>query len=79
MVSITLSIPEQTREQMKKFQEINWSRYVRASIEEKVKQLSWKETMLQQLEDEKEFDTQAIEIGNKIKQGMWKKYKKEGW
>ncbi|MFH1152110.1 MAG: hypothetical protein V1788_03240 [Nanoarchaeota archaeon] len=79
MVSITLSIPEEVRNKMKKFPEINWSGFVRTSIEEKTKRLLWKEQMLNQLESEKEFDKSALEIGDKIKKGMWKKYKSEGW
>ncbi len=79
MVSITLSVPKEVREQMKQFPEINWSGFVRASVESKVKQLSWKENMLKKLESEKEFDALALKIGGKIKEGMWKKYKKAGW
>ncbi len=79
MVSITLSIPEEVRAQMKKFPEINWSGFVRASIEEKAKRLLWKEQMLKQLESEKEFDKEALKIGDKIKQSVWERYKKEGW
>ncbi len=79
MVSITLSVPESVREQMKKFPEINWSGFVRASIEEKAKRLLWKERMLKQLESEKESDELALKIGDKIKEGMWKRYKVEGW
>ncbi len=81
MVSITLSIPEKTREQMKEFSEINWSAFVRSCIESKAKRLVWKQEMLAKLkqEDELGFTEQSIEIGNKIKQGMWEKYKQEGW
>ena len=79
MVSITLSIPESVREQMKKFPEINWSGFVRKSIEEKAKQLLWKEQMLKQLESEKEFDKEALKIGDKIKQSVWERLKREGW
>ena len=79
MVSVTLSIPEETREQMKRFSEINWSGFVRKAIESKAERLAWKEQMLQKLESEKESDKLALEIGDEIKKGMWKKYKKEGW
>lgn len=79
MVSITLSVPKEIKGQMKRFPEVNWSGFVRRSIESKVKQLTWKEKMLRKLKSEKEFDIKAIEIGDKIKKGMWKKYKKEGW
>ena len=79
MPSITLSVPEKTRELMKRFPEINWSALVRLAIESKAKRLAWKEHMLQQLESEREFNDVALEIGDKIKQGMWKRYKEEGW
>ena len=79
MVSITLSVPEKVRELMKQFPEINWSGFVRSAIESKAKKLAWKEQMLEKLESEKEFDKIALELGDKIKQGVWKRYKKEGW
>jgi len=81
MVSITLSVPDKTREQMKRFSEVNWSAYVRSCIEAKAKKLSWKEEMLTKLkqEDELGFTDWSVEIGNKIKQGMLEKYKQEGW
>ncbi|MBU2104740.1 MAG: hypothetical protein KKF67_03120 [Nanoarchaeota archaeon] len=79
MVSITLSVPKEVREQMKKFPEINWSGFVRASIEAKAKRLVWKEQMLKQLESEKEFDKEALKIGDKIKQSVWERLKREGW
>jgi len=52
MVSVTLSIPPKTKELMNKFSEINWSGFIRKSIEEKTKQLSWKEEMLGKLKRE---------------------------
>ena len=76
MVSITLSIPEQVREQMKRFPEINWSGFVRKSIEEKAKQLAWKEEMLKKLkeEDESGFTDWTIEMGRKLKEGIAKRH-----
>lgn len=79
MVSITLSVPVEVKQKMEHFPEMNWSGFVRVSIISKVKQLSWKEEMLKQLELEKDFDAKALEIGDKIKEGMWKRYRKEGW
>jgi len=79
MVSITLSVPEEVRKIMKEYPDINWSGYIRKTIEEKAKKLEWKKQMLKQLEAEEESDLTAIQIGGKIKQGMLKKYKKEGW
>ena len=79
MVSITLSVPGETRTHMKKFPEINWSGFVRGVIELKVKQLLWKEQMLKQLESEKSFDEEALKLGDKIKEQVWERLKKEGW
>lgn len=79
MVSITLSIPENTRELMKRFPEINWSAFVRASIESKAGQLAWKEEMLKKLrgEDESGFTEWSIEEGRKLNQSIAKQLKKE--
>jgi len=79
MVNITLSLPEELRNEMNKHPEINWSGLIRMSIEETVKRLSWKKKMLQKLESEKEFDDIALKIGDKIKKDMWKRYQKKGW
>lgn len=79
MVSITLSIPESVRKQMKKFPEINWSGFVRASIEAKAKQLAWREEMLKKLkqEDESGFTRWSIEMGRKVNKGIAERLKKE--
>ncbi len=62
MVSITISVPEETRKLMKKFPEVNWSGLVRKSIIEKAEKLALKEEMLKQLEKEKEFNEWAVRI-----------------
>ena len=43
MASITLSVPKDVKEKMKKFEEVNWSAFIRKSITEKTEELSWKE------------------------------------
>ena len=60
MVSITLSVPEEVHESMKKFSEINWSGLIRNCITEKTKILETKENMLKQLNEEKEFNEWAV-------------------
>lgn len=77
MVSVTLSIPEETKELMNRFSEINWSGFIRASIEQKAKQLSWKERMLKKLEHDKEFENWAVEMGRKVNEGIARRLKKE--
>lgn len=80
MVSITLSVPEKTRNEMKQFSEINWPRFVRTCIESKTKQLIWKREMLEKLkqEDDSGFTDWTIEMGHKVNKGITDRLKKEG-
>ena len=79
MVSITLSIPEKTREEMKKFSDVNWSAFVRACIESKAKQLSWKQEMLAKLKEEQEtgFTDWTIAKGRELNESIAERLKKE--
>jgi len=62
MVSITLSVPENVREEMKKFPEVNWSALVRKVIEEKARNLSLKEKMKNKFKDEENFNEWAVKL-----------------
>ncbi|MFH1316734.1 MAG: hypothetical protein ABII01_04395 [Candidatus Woesearchaeota archaeon] len=78
MVSITLSVPEETRKLMKRFPEMNWSGFVRKTIEEKAKALSWKEEMLKQWEKEKPLAEELVRDIKKIRKGRFKELQKKG-
>ena len=65
MVSITISVPEETRSLMKKFPEINWSGLVRKAIIERTEQLKLKEEMLSHLKKDKSFNDWAVSIVRK--------------
>ncbi|MEK6890892.1 MAG: hypothetical protein AABX03_02035 [Nanoarchaeota archaeon] len=73
MVSITVSVPEETRKLMKKFPEVNWSGLVRKSIMEKAQKLALKEEMLKELNKEKDFNDWAVELGRRAKKGRFDK------
>ena len=77
MVSVTLSVPPETKELMNRFSEINWSGLVRKSIEQKAKQLAWKEDMLKKLKQDSTFEDWAVEMGRKVNAGIAKRLKKE--
>jgi hypothetical protein len=62
MVSITLSVPETTRNIMKEFPEVNWSHIVRTKIIEQAKMLQLKKEMLSELSKEKEFTSWATRV-----------------
>jgi len=75
MVSITFSIPDETRRVMKEFPEVNWTHLVRSSIEEKAKKLALKKELLEQFNKEKEFIDWSVELGRKAKQGRAQRLK----
>jgi hypothetical protein len=62
MVSITLSVPEITRNTMKEFPEINWSHIVRQAIIKQATKLQLKKEMLLKLDKEKDFDNWSVKI-----------------
>ena len=78
MVSLTLSIPEEIKESMGHFQEINWSGFVRNCIEEKVEQLSWKEKMLKKMKEEESFTDWAIKATKVSREKRFNELKKKG-
>ncbi len=73
MVSITLSVPEEVRALMKHFPEVNWSGFVRSSIEEKAKQLEWRQEMLRKLKEEGSFIDWSVSLGRTAKHGRFRK------
>ena len=79
MPNLTLSLTEDIKKKMEDFPEVNWSALIKKYIESKVNRLVWKEQLLRQLDSEKDFEEEALRIGDKIKQGAWERLKKEGW
>ncbi len=75
MVSITISVPEEVRELMKKFPEVNWSGLVRQCITQKAKQLAIREELLNQFKKEREFIDWSVELGKKAKIGRFQRIK----
>jgi len=78
MVSVTLSVSQKTKELMNKFSEINWSGFIRKSIEAKVKQLSWKEEMLKRNKEEELFTDWAVKVQRKSRKQRLEELKKKG-
>lgn len=80
MVSLTISVPEKTRELMKDFPEMNWSGFVRKSIEEKVKKLAKLEELKDKLESEEEQDIVdwSVKLQRASRSGRLEALKKKG-
>lgn len=73
MVSVTLSVPEEVRALMKRFPEVNWSGFVRSTIEEKAKQLAWRQEMLRKLREEGQFIDWSVSLGRTAKKNRFRK------
>jgi hypothetical protein len=78
MVSITLSVSEKTKKLMNKFPEINWSGFIRQSIQKKVGELSWKEQMLKRLKEEESITDWAVQITREAREKRVEELKKKG-
>ncbi|MBI2548098.1 hypothetical protein HYW21_01990 [Candidatus Woesearchaeota archaeon] len=79
MVSVTLSLPQDVKEKMKQFPEMNWSGFIRKTILEKVEQLEWKEKMLKQVKKDHEISEWAIELVKPNRRERLKELQKKGW
>lgn len=71
MVNMTLAIPDDLSEVMKKHTEIKWSEVARKAIAEKAKLL---ELMEKIVEKSKLTEKDALDIGLKIKRGIAKRH-----
>ncbi|OGQ05195.1 MAG: hypothetical protein A3F82_01785 [Deltaproteobacteria bacterium RIFCSPLOWO2_12_FULL_44_12] len=72
MASLTLSIPEELREKMREFPEINWSEVARQAILEKAKLL---EKMNRMLKAGGLDETEIPELDREVKKRVWKKHR----
>lgn len=78
MVSITVSVPEETKKLMKKFEEMNWSGFVKKAIERKAGQLKKLEALQKQLEGEQDVTDWAVKLQRASRSGRLKQLKKKG-
>ncbi|MEK6983688.1 MAG: hypothetical protein AABX33_03880 [Nanoarchaeota archaeon] len=72
MVSITLSIPQQMKQEMDIFQDINWSAVAREAIKRKLLML---EKFKQFTKDSTLTEEEALELGSQVSEKAMKKYR----
>lgn len=73
MANLTLAIPNELREKMRRFPEINWSEVARQAIVEKAKIL---EQMQRFLSRSQLTDKETVLIGRQIKRHVWRKHQR---
>lgn len=72
MVSVTLSVPEELKQKMDEFPEINWSEVARGAIREKVKKMEF----LKHFSSESDLtEKDAIRMGREVSLSVAKKFK----
>ena len=79
MPNITLSIPEELKKQLDQLPELNVSESMRQFLTEKVKRELLLRKLDKMLEKSQLSEEDCLRLGDKIKENMWKRYKKEGW
>lgn len=78
MVSITVSVPNETRREMEKFPEMNWSGFVRKSIVEKVRALGKLEELKKELEKEEAVVSWSVKLQRASRSGRLEQLKRKG-
>lgn len=78
MVSITVSVPPKVKELMREFPEVNWSGFVKKSIEEKVKRLGKLEELRKELDKEQEITDWAVKLQRASRSGRLDTLKRKG-
>lgn len=72
MVSVTLSVPAELKQEMEEFKIINWSELAREAFRKKIRQLR----ILESFTKESEFTSEdALILGKKIDEALAKRYK----
>ncbi len=74
MVTLTLSVPQELKEEMDETPEINWSEVARAAIKEKIRQLKLFKALVA---NSKLTEEDALELGRKINKSLHERLKKE--
>lgn len=78
MVSITLSVPPETRKLMRLFPEMNWSGFVRTKIEEKADSLQEIEKLKQRLKKEQPIIDWSVKLQRAARSGRLAELEKKG-
>jgi len=74
MANITLSIPQELKEEMEKFPEINWSEVARDSIKKKIAQLNFLKGFKMNSEI---TPNDALKLGKEVSELLIERFKRE--
>jgi len=78
MPSVTLTLPEKTKSELKRFVWINWSEVARESFLETVKKQEALQKLNELFKNSKLTDEDCLRLGEQVKDDLYKRLKKEG-
>ena len=78
MASVTLTLPDDIKEELKKFSWVNWSDVARDKFMRKIKRLEALEKFEKLLEKSEFTEEDALELSNKVKEERLKQLKEQG-
>lgn len=79
MPNITLSISKELKSKLDELPELNFSESMRQFLAEKVKRALLLKKLDKMLENSELTEEDCLKLGNKIKQKVSERLKKEGW
>lgn len=83
MGELAVKIPDDIMEEVEKHSEVNWSevigKAVKKELEERAKRKLILTALKKVLENSKLTEKDALELGDELKDRMWKRYQEEGW
>ena len=74
MPTLTLAVPNELKEEMDLLPELNWSEIARKAISEKAREYKLFKSIVAK---SKLFEKDALKIGSKVNEGLYKEYKKK--
>lgn len=79
MVSVAVRISDDLKSIINELPWINWSELAREEVLERAKRHLLLKKLDKMLEKSELTEEDCLRLGEKVKEGMWKRYKEEGW
>ena len=83
MDELKLKIPPDIKEEIDKHSEIEWSKVFEKAVKHELEERAKRQLLLFALDkvlgQNKLTEKDVLELGEKVKDGMWKRFQAEGW
>ena len=83
MAELEFKVSEDLKQEVERHKEVDWSAVIKEAIRKELGERAERRIILvalnKMLEKSKLTEKDALELGEKVKEGMLKRYKEEGW